>query len=111
MRSIARQWLNDYKNTLKCAACGEDDSICLSFHHLDPGSKTASIYKLVYNKECKVSDLKDEIAKCIVLCFNCHLKYHRDKREHKKFNDIEELSSQFGEEGLCSLWSEDDDGS
>ena len=111
MSNLLRKWLEEYKATLKCYDCGEDDPICLSFHHLDPDKKTAAIYQLMHDKECTLEQLEAEIAKCIVLCFNCHLKYHRDKRLLEKCNDIGELSSQLGEEGTYSLWSQDDAGS
>jgi len=107
MKSISKQWLEKYKQTLKCTACGENDVICLSFHHLDPGSKTASLYQLVADRDCTIEQLQKEISKCIVLCYNCHMKYHRDKRDSERF---EELSSDLLEEGLYGLWSQDDDG-
>lgn len=110
MKSIAKQWLEKYKQTLKCSSCDEDDVICLSFHHLDPDNKVASVCQLVNDKNCTIEQLQAEMSKCIVLCFNCHMKYHRDKRDYIKFNDVEELPFDLLEGGLYSLWSQDDDG-
>ena len=106
---ISKDWLYKYKSTLQCSACPENDTICLSFHHLDPDNKVASIYELL-NKGATITELQTEIAKCIVLCMNCHLKLHRDKRDTIKFNDFNELSPIFVGDRSPSLWSQDDNG-
>jgi hypothetical protein len=68
-------WLRDLKKTLKCSRCGEDHPACLQFHHKDPKSKEVSlsqVYKLGWGQERILA----EIAKCEVLCANCHFKHH-----------------------------------
>lgn len=77
-RNTARykQWYSDLKETLSCSFCKEDDSCCLEFHHPND------------DKEHHVSDMRgkfskkkilEEIAKCVVLCANCHRKVHAGK--------------------------------
>lgn len=82
-RRIRRQ-LNEFKKTLKCSRCPENDFACLDFHHTDD------------NKEISVGDaqmfgwsferLMKEIEKCVVLCANCHRKHHY---KHRRFDNDE----------------------
>lgn len=64
----------EYKSKLKCSKCGEDDSACLDFHHIDPSTKLFSIGHegMGYG----IKKIFEEIDKCIVLCANCHRKHH-----------------------------------
>lgn len=73
------QWFKDYKSTLVCKECGESNSDCLAFHHVDPATKKATVASMVRSKSSK-QEILDEIAKCVVLCSNCHLKRHGEKR-------------------------------
>lgn len=74
-RDEIRGWFKEYKSTLKCSRCGEDHLACLQFHHCDPTEKIKDVSVMVYNSYA-ISKILDEIAKCIVLCANCHLKEH-----------------------------------
>ena len=71
-----RNWLNELKEQLKCIKCEENHISCLDFHHLDSSQKefgiAESINRLYYSKE----KIINEIKKCIVLCSNCHKKFH-----------------------------------
>jgi hypothetical protein len=80
-----RDWLQEYKKTLKCMDCGESDPICLLFHHVIRDLKIEAIYKMVENNYT-IEEIHKEIDKCIVLCWNCHLKLHRDLREQSSYN-------------------------
>lgn len=53
----------------KCQRCGNDDSRVLDFDHVDPMTKELLISQS-YNKP--LSQLEAEIAKCRLLCANCH---------------------------------------
>jgi len=70
-----RVWFNEYKATLKCAYCSETDPACLDFHHIDPSEKEINVPWAV-DWGWGVERIKREIAKCIVLCANCHRKNH-----------------------------------
>lgn len=63
----------EFKKTLSCEHCGESDPICLDFHHENPVDKKYTINKIKRSRGI----LKTELEKCIVLCANCHRKYHR----------------------------------
>lgn len=60
-----------------CAACPEVDLSCLVFHHLDPKQKDRNISEMV--SRLSTERVVAEIAKCIVLCANCHMKHHAGK--------------------------------
>jgi hypothetical protein len=79
-RSGYVDWFNEYKKTLSCT-CGENHPACLEFHHIDPSIKEFEISGAVrlYGKE----KIMNEIAKCIVLCSNCHRKRHWDENNKK----------------------------
>lgn len=68
-----RQWFRDFKTTLACKNCGENDPACLDFHHRDPTEKEITVASAVQYSKAKVLR---EIAKCDVLCANCHRKHH-----------------------------------
>lgn len=62
-----------------CALCPENDPVALAFHHPDPAIKEFTIGKAVSASiEMRTANakLKAEIAKCVVLCHNCHAKVH-----------------------------------
>lgn len=78
-RKEMAEWFADFKSTLSCTRCPEKHIATLDFHHLDPTEKEAGITKLVHGKSSKERILS-EMAKCIVLCSNCHRKLHYDER-------------------------------
>jgi len=63
-----------------CRICGEKDPACLDFHHRDPTTKEGHIGEF---RRFGAARLPAEIAKCDVLCANCHRKFHRDERLNK----------------------------
>lgn len=70
-----QKWYREYKKTLKCAMCGETYWACLDFHHTDPSIKDNIISRMVADG-VGIEKIKEEIAKCVVLCSNCHRKFH-----------------------------------
>jgi len=58
-----------------CENCDEDHPACLTFHHRDPSEKEFQISDC-RNKLYSLKKLAAEIAKCDVLCRNCHAKVH-----------------------------------
>ena len=76
-----KDWLKDYKKTLECEECGENHPACLDFHHIDPSKKSFSLGRI--NKFLCKKLIKEEIAKCSVLCANCHRKKHWNERNGK----------------------------
>jgi hypothetical protein len=78
-RDDLREWLKQLKSTLRCNRCGEDALECLQFHHRDPSVKDRDLSSgLVQGWPRR--RMEAEIAKCEVLCANCHLKHHWAER-------------------------------
>jgi hypothetical protein len=76
-RSNWKAYINKHKQ--KCAICPEGGiPEVLDFHHLDPDKKRFNIpdiTKECFNESHKTRFL-DEIAKCVLVCSNCHRKIH-----------------------------------
>ena len=89
--ALKREKFKAWKLTQKCARCPENHPACLEFHHRDPKQKDMNIsqmWRLGYSWE----RLTEEIAKCDVLCANCHRKLHfvekgQSKRVRRKFDN------------------------
>lgn len=60
-----------------CAKCKETFVFALDFHHLDPKSKIDSVSEMLQQHK-PISQILEEIKKCILLCSNCHKKGHRN---------------------------------
>lgn len=60
-----------------CALCGFSDKHALVFHHRDPKEKKLTIGS---TKKTALETLQKEIAKCVVLCANCHQLFHHYDR-------------------------------
>lgn len=73
-RKLLAKWLRDYKSTLKCERCNENHPACLHFHHKDPSIKNYCVSAM--SNHYSLTKLTKEIAKCSVLCANCHAKLH-----------------------------------
>jgi len=54
-----------------CIKCSENNILCLDFDHRDPTQKEFCVSQAV-NLVPSLKRLKDEIAKCDILCANCH---------------------------------------
>lgn len=74
-----RQWWRELKATKSCETCGEGSPECLHFHHRDPAQKAFEISDAV-SRGWSRERILCELAKCRVLCANCHLKLHWDER-------------------------------
>lgn len=68
-----RCWYNEFKKNLGCSRCPERHPACLTFHHL--GGKDMDVSRMVQEGYC-IETILAEIAKCVVLCANCHAKEH-----------------------------------
>ena len=69
-----------FKNTLSCTECGESRAETLEFHHLK--DKDREIGDMVA-QQTNWEKLTREMAKCIVLCANCHRVLHHKKKKNK----------------------------
>lgn len=82
-RAKKRAAVTALKVAAGCADCGEAHPACLEYHHRDPSEKVIEVVKLV-DQNTKWNKLEAEIAKCIVLCANCHRKRHFTERAAEK---------------------------
>jgi len=64
-----------YKAVQVCLVCDEATYCCLEFHHLDAGEKDLEV-SVMARKGYSWERVMEEIAKCAVLCSNCHKKLH-----------------------------------
>lgn len=66
---LAREWINEIKS-VPCMDCGKTfPPCCMDFDHREPHSKEFDIALCVaYPRE----KLEKEIAKCDIVCSNCH---------------------------------------
>jgi hypothetical protein len=62
------RWLIEFFRENPCADCGEADPLVLEFDHL--GDKRFEINKQFASRNWQ--EILDEIAKCDVVCANCH---------------------------------------
>ncbi len=86
-RSKKSEFINKIKTYYGCQLCNERESCCLEFHHC------------VGEKEFNIADfrtmgvgfdkLKNEIAKCVILCSNCHKKVHAELLDLNNYNLVE----------------------
>lgn len=72
--------VNQYKADHPCKKCGNSKYYLLDFHHIDPSIKDGDVNTIARTRSRKA--LWDEIAKCIVLCKNCHADFHYQEKEY-----------------------------
>ena len=73
-RNDFAEFYKSLKSQLKCEVCGESHSACLEFHHVDQTTKDGEVANIARRHSKR--KLLAEIAKCKVLCANCHRKHH-----------------------------------
>jgi len=74
----SKEMIDSFK--VKCENCGVNHPAVLDFHHKDPSTKLFDITSKVGGQPDMI---KKEIAKCIVLCSNCHKILHWEERNKK----------------------------
>jgi len=67
-RAAAKAFVVEYLKAHPCVDCGETDIVVLEFDHLR--DKLADVSALISRSE--LWRVKEEIAKCDVVCCNCH---------------------------------------
>ena len=70
---LNRLYIRDYKNKKECKICKEQNPFCLVFHHKNKEDKISPVHSMAKNG---IKSVKREIAKCEILCSNCHTKHH-----------------------------------
>ncbi|ADD05531.1 uncharacterized protein Nmag_1960 [Natrialba magadii ATCC 43099] len=81
-RSRLRSWLDEQKRERGCSRCDVNTAACLDFHHVDATTKRMAVGRMVtfgYGRDA----LRNEIAKCTVVCANCHRAIHHTPPERE----------------------------
>src|SRR5947208_10979420 len=77
-RDKKRAWLMEQKRGKCCEFCGESDPCCLDWHHMDPTEKKFTVSHM-WSHSIRQEIVEQEIAKCILICSNCHRRLHRSE--------------------------------
>lgn len=84
LREVAAMFVHQFLRQHPCVHCGEEDPVVLEFNHIDPALKSGNISEMI-RTGTSVRRLQAEIAKCEVLCANCHQQHTiRGKTAHYK---------------------------
>lgn len=75
------KWINEYKEKFGCGRCGVTDSRVLDFHHKKGEDKLFTIGG--FRRSVGFDRIKKEVAKCDVLCANCHRIEHDEIRKER----------------------------
>ena len=93
-RKKVRQMSIEYKGG-KCQVCGYDKyDEALEFHHICSSEKNFGISYKGYTRSWK--RVKEELAKCVMLCANCHREVHAKKLQLPQ-ETVVEKSGEFRE--------------
>lgn len=83
-------YICQYLSQNPCECCGEKDIVVLEFDHIDPSTKSFDIG----NRGSKgIQAIKEEIAKCRVLCANCHRRHTAATQGHHKWLFSQKLNT------------------
>lgn len=82
---LINTWYEEYQKTMMCSVCGDKREPVLDFHHTDPSTKVMEVKRLMRGHH-PFEKLMEEVAKCIILCANCHRMHHWEERQRKKLN-------------------------
>jgi len=93
-REISRQqarrelhigFINEWKESFGCQECNKERHPgCLDLHHIDPSQKDRKISQIASRS---LENIKKELAKCVVLCANCHRKLHYMEGNGQEFSN------------------------
>jgi hypothetical protein len=80
-------WFQDQKTGKQCLMCPEEnpetDPACLDYHHREGEHKVLDVSVMV-RRGFTESRILEEIAKCDLICSNCHRKHHARLRTSRK---------------------------
>lgn len=88
-RKDLSEWLEELKTGLQCMKCGFSHPAALDFHHRDPKDKLYEVSVMPLRSIGKKKILA-EIAKCDVMCANCHRIHHYNERKGNEAQLVEQ---------------------
>ncbi len=84
-KRAAQEWAQ-FKNSLVCSRCGWNEAgVGIEFHHRDPSEKDFELGKKGRHFGPENARIQEELAKCDVLCSNCHKLAHGAPEIFKNF--------------------------
>lgn len=83
VREEAQRFVYEYLSYQTCVDCGEYDFAVLTFDHVR-GVKKKEISRMVADGD-SIRTIQEEIAKCEVVCFNCHMRREQLRRGSSRF--------------------------
>jgi hypothetical protein len=78
-REANRIFVTQFLSEHPCVKCGTSNPVVLEFNHVNPATKTANICDMIHFR-VSPDRIKLEIAKCEVLCANCHQRHTTSQR-------------------------------
>lgn len=72
-RKIRIEKCNQIKSETGCISCGEKTIAVLDFHHYKDKENGMPVTRAAHTSNKRMDE---ELAKCVVLCANCHRKVH-----------------------------------
>jgi hypothetical protein len=82
-RDEAQRFIYEYLSNQVCADCGTYDFAVMTFDHVR-GKKKMDVMTMVY-QGYSVEAIMKEIAKCEVVCANCHMWREQKRRGSSRF--------------------------
>jgi hypothetical protein len=78
VKEKSREYVFQYLSEHPCVDCGQTDSLVLTFDHVR-GKKKENISNMI-GRGWAIETIQGEIAKCDVVCFNCHMRREEKRR-------------------------------
>lgn len=92
-RVAAMRYVQDIKISNPCTDCKKNYSYyVMQFDHLDPNTKVANVATMV-SQGASIERLKKEIAKCELVCANCHAERTHKRRIRGMEDELESCRS------------------
>lgn len=73
-RDLRKRFM-EYKKTLSCQRCGFSHYRAIHFHHRNPSEKFMPVSQMIHHQYAW-EKIMAEVAKCDILCANCHAILH-----------------------------------
>jgi hypothetical protein len=89
-RQRNREYLFEYLSKNPCIDCGEKNPVVLTFDHVR-GEKRNAVANLA-RSSFSLKSIQDEIDKCEVRCFNCHIIKTADERGWWAFSEYKKTA-------------------
>ena len=82
-REAAERFVYEYLSYQTCADCGEYDFAVLTYDHVR-GKKKMDISSMAA-QGYSIEAIQEEMTKCQVVCFNCHMRRENERRSGGRF--------------------------